>query len=99
MEQSAPEQPTETRPPRAKKERGPRKERKPRVHEDLLTVAYPRPTRRTVSGNSRSSYHLSLARLLQDALLAYEASVAKGYEPGTALAEWKAQQKEEENKA
>jgi len=38
---------------------------------------------------------MSLAELLQDALLAYEANVTAGYQPGTALGEWKAKQRQE----
>jgi hypothetical protein len=38
---------------------------------------------------------LSLAKLLQDAMLRYEADVANGYQPGTALGEWKGQQGQE----
>jgi hypothetical protein len=44
-------------------------------------------------------HQLSLAKLLQDALLAYEGHVASGYQPGTALAEWKAQQTQESDGA
>jgi len=44
-------------------------------------------------------HQLSLAKLLQDALLRYEADVADGYQPGTALAEWKAQQAQESDGA
>jgi hypothetical protein len=39
--------------------------------------------------------HLSLAKLVQDAMLRYEADVTAGYQPGTALAEWKGQQAQE----
>jgi hypothetical protein len=89
--QSAAEQPT--RPKRAKKERPP-KERKPRVHEDLLTIAFRGP----LAGHFRElaeRHQMSLARLLQDAMLSWETNVAAGYQPGAALAEWKAQQGEE----
>ena len=61
-----------------------------RKHADLLTVAYRGP----LAGKFREmaeQYHLSLAKMLQDAVLHYEVAVAGGYEPGTALAEWKAQ--------
>jgi len=37
-------------------------------------------------------YKMSLAGLLQDAMLAYQGHVAGGYQPGATLAEWKAQQ-------
>jgi hypothetical protein len=36
-------------------------------------------------------HQMSLARLLQDALLTYEQSIAGGYQPGTTLEEWIAQ--------
>ncbi len=80
-------------PKRTKKEK-PRKERKPRVHEDLLTVAFRGP----LAGHFRElaeQYHLSLSALLQDAVLSWERSVANGYQPGTALGEWKAKQPKE----
>jgi hypothetical protein len=60
----------------------------------LLTVAYRGP----LAGRFREMaerHQLSLARLLQDAMLRYEADVAAGYQPGTALTEWKAQQTQE----
>ncbi len=81
----------QAKPKRAAREKAPRKERKPRAHQDLLTVAYRGP----LAGKFREMadrYQMSLAALLQDALLAYEGHVAAGYQPGTALAEWKAQQ-------
>jgi len=65
-----------------------------RAHADLLTVAFRGP----LAGRFRElaeQHHLSLAKLLQDAMLRYEADVAGGYQPGTALAEWKAQQAQE----
>lgn len=40
-------------------------------------------------------YQMSLAGLLQDAMLAYQGHVATGYQPGTAREEWKAEQTEE----
>ena len=67
-----------------------RRER-PRVHADLLTVAFRGP----LAGKFREiadGCHLSLAKLLKDALLVYEAQVAAGYQPGTSLVDWKAQQ-------
>ena len=87
----APEQPKPKRTSRAKPER---KERKPRVHADLLTVAFRGP----LAGKFREmaeQYQMNLTRLLQDALLAYEANVASGYQPGAALTEWTAQQTQE----
>ncbi len=85
------EQPAAEQSKRPKRERPPRKERKPRVHADLLTIAFRGP----LAGKFRElaeRHQLSLARLLQDALLSWEANVAAGYQPGTALNEWKAQQ-------
>jgi len=82
----------QAKPKRATRAKGARKERKPRVHQDLLTVAYRGP----LAGKFRElaeRHEMSLARLLQDALLTYERSIAAGYQPGTALGEWKAQQK------
>ena len=35
---------------------------------------------------------MSLAKLLQDAMLTYEKSIAAGYRPGATLEEWMAQQ-------
>ena len=67
------------------------RQERPRVHADLLTVAYRGPLASRFR-ELAEQHHLSLARLMQDALLRYEADVAGGYQPGTALAEWKAQQ-------
>ena len=70
------------------------KERKPRVHQDLLTVAFRGP----LANHFRElaeHHQMSLARLLQDAMLVCEKSIAAGYQPGTALEEWKAQQGED----
>jgi hypothetical protein len=82
----------------AQPERGTRRnvarQPRPRVHEDLLTVAFRGP----LAGKFRElaqRHEMSLSKLLQDALLAWESSVAAGYQPGTALAEWKAQQGQE----
>jgi hypothetical protein len=66
-----------------------------RVHADLLTVAYRGPLARRFR-ELAEQHHLSLAKLMQDALLRYEADVAGGYRPGTALAEWKAEQTTQE---
>jgi hypothetical protein len=87
------EQPAAEEPTRRKRERPPR-ERKPRVHQDLLTIAFRGP----LAGHFRElaeQHHLSLSTLLQDAMLHWENSVAAGYQPGTALAEWKAQHPKE----
>jgi hypothetical protein len=65
-----------------------------RLHADLLTVAFRGP----LAGRFREMaerHQLSLAKLVQDALLAYEGRVANGYQPGTALTEWKARQTQE----
>jgi hypothetical protein len=85
----APEQP---KPKRASRPKAERKERKPRVHADLLTVAFRGPLAGKFRGMAER-YQMTLTRLLQDALLAYESNVAAGYEPGTALAQWTAQQR------
>ena len=62
-----------------------------RVHADLLTVSFRGPLAsqfRTLAAECG----LTLARLTQDALLRYQQEVAGGYAPGSALAEWKAEQ-------
>ena len=84
-EQSAP-------PKRTPREKAPRQERKPRVHTDLLTVAFRGPLADKFR-EMAAGYQMSLAGLLQDAMLAYQGHVAGGYQPGAALAEWKAQQR------
>jgi len=38
------------------------------------------------------THGMSLSKLLKDAILVYGGQVDTGYEPGTALAEWTAQQ-------
>jgi len=81
----------QAKPKRATRAKRERKERKPRVHQDLITIAYRGP----LAGKFREMaerHQMSLARLLQDAMLAYETNVAAGYQPGTALEEWAAQQ-------
>jgi len=62
-----------------------------RVHEDLLTVAFRGPLAIRFR-ELAEQHHLSLAKLVKDAVLAYEVNVAAGYQPGTALAAWKAQE-------
>ena len=87
-EAQAPEQPESKRTSRPQPER---KERKPRVHADLLTVAFRGP----LAGKFREMaerYQMALSTLLKDALLSYESNVTAGYQPGSSLAEWKAQQ-------
>jgi len=88
----------QAKPKRATRAKRERKERKPRVHADLLTVAYRGP----LAGRFREmaeQHEMSLAKLLQDALLAYETNVAAGYQPGTALEEWTAQQEGDAGRA
>ena len=61
------------------------------MHADLLTVSFRGP----LASQSRSLAEecgLTLAKLTQDALLRYQQEVAGGYAPGSALAEWKAEQ-------
>ena len=77
-----------TTPPRAKvaqaREASPPRSR---VHADLLTVSLRGPL---------ASQFRSLAEgcgLTQDARLRYQQEVADGYAPGSALAEWKAEQR------
>jgi hypothetical protein len=91
-----PMQPAAQQPTRPKRGRPPRerKERKPRVHHDLLTIAFRGP----LASHFRElaeRHRLSLSALLQDAMLSWESNVAAGYQPGTALAEWKAQHPKE----
>ena len=81
-------------PPERGTRRNVARQTRPRVHEDLLTVAFRGP----LAGKFRElaqRHEMSLSKLLQDALLAWETNVAAGYEPGTALAAWKAQQGQE----
>jgi len=81
----------QAQPKRATRGKRERKERKPRVHQDLITVAYRGPLAEKFR-EMAERHQMSLARLLQDSLLSYETSVAAGYQPGTALEEWTAQQ-------
>ena len=78
-------------PKRATRGKRERKERKPRVHGDMLTVAIRGPLAAKMRQLSEST-GLSLAKLLQDAILVYGGQVEAGSEPGTALARWNAQQ-------
>ena len=80
----------QAKPKRATRAKRERKERKPRVHQDLITIAYRGP----LAGKFREMaerHQMSLARLLQDAMLVCEKSIAAGYRPGTTLEEWMAQ--------
>jgi len=76
------------------KPRGQARPSRERAHADLLTVAFRGP----LAGKFREMaerHQVSLAKLVQDAMLRYEADVTAGYQPGTALAEWKGQQAQE----
>jgi hypothetical protein len=42
---------------------------------------------------------MSLSKLLQDSLLVYEGDIEGGYEPGTSLANWTAQHREQSTNA
>ena len=67
---------------------------RPRAHGDMLTVAI----RGHFAERMRElaeTHGMSLSKLLKDVLLVYEAQVAEGHEPGTALRDWTAQQTEE----
>ena len=96
-ESAAAAQPAANTAKRARRER-PRKERKPRVHADLLTVAFRGPLA-THFREMAERHRMSLAALLKDAMLSWETNVAGGYQPGTALGEWKAQHGKEASEA
>ena len=81
----------QAQPKRATRVKGERKERKPRVHADLLTVAFRGPLANHFR-EMAEQHEMSLARLLQDAMLVCERSIAAGYRPGATLEEWMAQQ-------
>ena len=88
----------QAQPKRATRAKRERKERKPRVHQDLLTVAFRGP----LAGKFREMaerHQMSLAKLMQDSMLTYERSIAAGYRPGATLEEWTAQQGEQARKA
>jgi len=70
-------------------------ERKPRVHKYLLTVSYRGPLADRFR-DLAAQQEMSLAKLMQDALLTYEKSIAAGYRAGAALDEWIAEQEREE---
>jgi len=64
---------------------------RPRAHGDMLTVAI----RGHFAERMRElaeTHGMSLSKLLKDALLVYDTQVSTGYEPGTSLANWTAQQ-------
>jgi len=81
----------QAKPKRATRAKVERKERKPRAHQDLLTVAYRGPLAERFR-ELAERHQMSLARLLQDAMLVCEKSIAAGYQPGATLEEWRAQQ-------
>lgn len=83
---------------RAQRERkdlsaGRQAERKPRVHQDLLTIAYRGPLASKFR-EMAEQHGMSLAKLLQDAMLTYEQSIAGGYQPGTTLEGWEEEQRQ-----
>jgi hypothetical protein len=61
--------------------------RPPRAHASMLTVAVRGPIADKMREMAKT-YGLSLAKLLMDAVLVYEARVAEGYEPSTRLGNW-----------
>ena len=64
---------------------------RPRTHGDMVTVAI----RGQFAERMRElaqSHGMSLSKLLKDAVLVFEAQMAEGYEPGTSLAAWTAEQ-------
>ena len=68
---------------------------RPRQHGDMLTVAI----RGHFGERMRElaeTHEMSLSKLLKDALLVYGGQVDAGYEPGTSLANWTAEQGEQE---
>ena len=62
-----------------------------RVHADLVTVAFRGPLAEKTRTLARQC-QLSLAKLMQDALLLYEQQVGAGYQAGSLLSQWKAAQ-------
>ena len=64
---------------------------RPRAHGDMLTVAI-RGHFAERMREMAESHGMSLSKLLKDAILVYERDIASGYEAGTSLAEWTAQQ-------
>lgn len=60
-------------------------------HADLLALAFPGPLPEQFREMAQR-YQMTVAGLLQNALVACEATVTADYQPGTALAEWKAHQ-------
>ena len=64
---------------------------RPRAHPDLLTVAIRGHFAERMRALSESS-GMSLAKLLKDALLVYEADIEAGHEPGSSLRQWQESQ-------
>ena len=88
---SEPQEKPATQPPAKAAKTREAKPPRERVHADLLTVSFRGPLAsqfRELAG----SCGLTLAKLTQDALLRYQQEVAGGYGPGSALAEWRAEQ-------
>jgi len=65
---------------------------RPRARPEMLTVAIRGPLAARMRELAEST-SLSLAKLLQDSILVYGGQVEAGYEPGTSLAAWTAQQR------
>ena len=61
------------------------------MHSDLLTIAYRGPLAERTR-NLADKCQLSLARLMQDAILVYEQKIAEGYQAGSMLAQWREEQ-------
>ena len=68
---------------------------RPRAHADMLTVAI-RGHFAEWTRELAESHGMSLSKLLKDAILVYSGQVDAGYEPGTSLANWTAEQGEQE---
>ncbi len=64
---------------------------RPRAHGAMLTVAIRGPLADRMR-QLAERHGMSLSKLLRDALLVYAAQVDAGYEPGTSLAAWTADQ-------
>ena len=71
---------------------------RPRAHGDMVTVAL-RGHFAERMRDLADSHAMSLSKLLRDALLVYEGGIAAGYEPGTSLTRWIAQQGEQAHEA
>ena len=80
-------QPAAERPTRAHRARRSR----PRTYADMVTVALRGPLAGKLRGLAETT-NLSLAKLLGDMVLAYQGQMAAGYEAGTCLERWRAEQ-------